>query len=193
MKDEWYIRAANEKWKASEVEIVPEDGNVVEKNEDGAWVQARVWIPRADVGVVIHGPCDLALYVEASVDTDDDLDALEKSIRRRLYKDTKCGIGFAFWGHTGIDKDGQRVTIGSPKGISVEGYCEGDVGDCEAHELEFPFLGVELDEAVERADQDGCDLWDETHGCECCGEPNEHGHIAVNPDCKECGGAGRVI
>jgi hypothetical protein len=43
------------------------------------------------------------------------------------------------------------------------------------------------------ADKDGCELWDETHGCDDCGEEDEFGNRPINPECVSCGGAGAVI
>lgn len=111
---------------------------------------------------------------DASVGATDEETA--KSIARRLYKDTRCGI--SFW------TDGATVV--------VSGYCEGVDVDCQNHELTFPFETEKFWEAVEEADKDGCEMWDMTHGCEKCGEEID-GHIPVNPGCKSCGGHGTVI
>ena len=91
---------------------------------------------------------------------------------RRLYKNTTCGIGFSY----------------GASGVVVVGYCEGTNGDCAPHRLSWGFTAEQFDEAVQRADQDGCDLWDATHGCDDCGCDG-----AVNPGCPTCGGQGVVI
>jgi len=120
---------------------------------------------------VIRNLSDLAARVGANRDT-------EKSIARRLFKDTECGI--SFWT--------------TQTGVGVAGYCEGDVGDCPSYTLDYPFTETEFEDAVEVADRDGCELWDETHGCAVCGE--EIGGrilIPVNPDCESCKGRGEPI
>lgn len=99
-----------------------------------------------------------------------------KSIARRLYKDTRCGI--SFW------TDGKVVVL--------SGYCEGTDAECPPREYTFPFEEKVFWEGVEAADQDGCDLWDQTHGCPECGDEID-GYIPVNPDCESCGGDGIVI
>jgi len=84
----------------------------------------------------------------------------EASISKRLFKDTRCGISFH------VDQGGPRV--------SVAGYAEG-AGDayCEPIRLTFPIDLGEFDAAVERADQEGCDLYDESH-CPNCGTETDY-------------------
>jgi hypothetical protein len=109
-----------------------------------------------------------------SMSSDSTFEELAKGIAHRLYKDTSCGIGFH-----------------APKGgksVIVSGYCEGTDAECQSRELVFPFTPEEFDAEVEAADQDGIDLWNETHGCERCGMGG-----VVNPDCKGCGGEGVII
>lgn len=96
----------------------------------------------------------------------------DAAIRRRLFKDTSCGIGFA----------------STETGIVVAGYCEGTDDCCPEHALDYPFTADAFDEAVKAADEDGCRLWDETHGCEDCGLDG-----AVNPECPTCKGEGEVL
>ena len=135
---------------------------------------------RADLGLpVINTIFDLAREVSAQRDGSEGEGAEEvgKSIARRLYKDTECGV--SFW------SDCERVV--------VTGYCEGSDWHIEGRELPFPFTPEEFWETVKAADQDGCDTWDETHGCDDCGTENEYGVISVNPDCKTCGGSGAIL
>ena len=90
---------------------------------------------------------DFALEVDAAHPT-------SESIARRLYKATECGICCYFPPDT------------FPLTVTLAGYCEGDVGDCEPHTLVAPFTKERLWEAVKQADQDGIDLWNDTHeGC----------------------------
>ena len=71
----------------------------------------------------------------------------------------------------------RRMDKGS---VSVAGYCEGTDGACAARTLAFPFTAAAFDAAVEAADRDGCDLWDDTHGCEACAE---HYGVPVEDEC----------
>ena len=103
---------------------------------------------------------DLAAHLGATRD-----DAA--SIARRLYKDTRCGISF--------------YVYECGRWVSVAGYAEGS-GDacCEPIEFCFPFDLSEFDKAVERADQEGCDLFDKFH-CHLCGGETDY----LSP-CDEC-------
>lgn len=122
---------------------------------------------------------DLAMVVEANHDrstgaTDTEI---EKSVARRLYKDTTCGI--SFW------TDGTEIVLC--------GYCEGTDWDLPGHVLTYPFTEAELWAAVAAADKDGCDAWDESHGCDSCGTENEYGVIPINPGCPSCKGEGVIL
>ena len=91
--------------------------------------------------------------------------------------------------------------------FSVSGYCEGTDIDCDLHRVLFPASAKKVDEAIHAADQDGCDLWMETHGCPKCHPDgwcdewgNEWSHEGdnwigqpVNPNCIECKGAGEAV
>ena len=104
-------------------------------------------------------------------------DNLAKRIAKRLFKDTRCGIGF-------YADDG---------GVTVAGYCEGTDADCPAHRLTYPFTAEAFDAACEEADQEGCDLWDETHGCDDCETTEVDGWKPVDPNCLSCEGSGAII
>jgi hypothetical protein len=99
------------------------------------------------------------------------------SISRRLYKDTTSGISFA----------------AGKFGVTLAGYCEGDVGDCPLHQLNWGFTTEQFDKAVEQADKDGCDLWNETHGCENCKTEEVDGQKPIDPRCESCHGDGQII
>jgi len=103
---------------------------------------------------------DLAAHLCAPRDT-------AASIAKRLFKDTRCGISFYAY------PDGHQAL--------VAGYAEG-AGDayCEPIILAFPIDLDEFDRAVEQADQEGCDLWDEHH-CHACGA--EKGY---EENCESC-------
>lgn len=109
-------------------------------------------------------------------------------VGRRLYKATECGIGFAF----------------RKGGIILAGYCEGTDRECPSYEMNYPFEANDFWKTVEQADKDGCELWNQTHGCEKCwpngtvddvGNTFEPGEIGgpVNPDCQNCQGFGIVL
>lgn len=101
----------------------------------------------------------------------------KESVARRLYKDTNCGIGF----HA------------DDKGVSVSGYCEGVDGDCPSYRLKWGFTEKEFDAQVEKADKDGCDMWDKTHGCDHCRTEEVNGYRPIDPKCPECHGGGQII
>lgn len=197
-----------------------------------------------DAKLPIRSIQELARLVEANRDegTEDDI---AKSISRRLFKATSCGISFYYsrpygleecprCGGTGsvkhvpeafddsienpIGEDGEpttipcscehgmiRVSCSDAPSICVSGYVEGWDGECPAHELRFPFTEEEFWAAVEAADQDGTEKWNETHGCpECypetnCQKCNGQGYLELDrsegyggffPCCPDCRGTG---
>ena len=91
--------------------------------------------------------------------------------------------------------------------FSVSGYCEGTDIDCARHLVRFPAESEKVDEAIAWADNDGVELWYQTHGCQKChpeGTCDEWGNSwspdgdnwvgqPVNPDCAECKGEGVVL
>ncbi len=84
-----------------------------------------------------------------------------KSVARRLYKDTECGISFN----------------AMEARVFLAGYAEGSDVDLPWYTLEYPFTAERFWGVVKQADQDGCDAWDEANdgGCE-------------NPECLDCYG-----
>jgi hypothetical protein len=139
---------------------------------------------------MIQSLLDLADHVSYGFDRDkDDVKVAERMVARSLFKYTSCGI--SFW-------------VPDEKTVGVAGYCEGSDIEHETHYLEYPFSVEDFDAAVGRADKDGCETWDATHGCESCnpdGSCDEWGNeIApgdfggpVNADCPECKGHGAVL
>lgn len=91
--------------------------------------------------------------------------------------------------------------------FSVAGYTEGTDRECTPHEVLLPCMTEEVDLAILVADQDGCDLWNETHGCYHCypeGYCDEVGNEwapdgdnwigqPINPECVTCQGLGTII
>jgi len=109
-----------------------------------------------------------------------DPNAFESQMARSLYKSTTCGISF--------------YSPESKREVHLSGYCEGTDRECQTYVLTFPFGKDDFWAAVEAAEKDGCALWDETHGCEECGEEeDENGNRAVNKKCKNCGGDGIIL
>ena len=115
-------------------------------------------------------------------------DRAHQLLEKSLFKYTSCGV--SFWR--------------TDNGVSVCGYCEGSDVHIEPHNLTFPFNRDEFSEAVEKADLDGCDAWNQTHGCEECspegglnqyGDEFQPGEVGgpVNPDCSGCKGHGIIL
>lgn len=130
---------------------------------------------------MINNIKELAAHFCAYCDT-------EASIQKRLFKDTECGVS------CGVDD----------KCFWVAGYCEGSDWEHETYRLEFPFTEEAIDKAIEKADQDGCETWNQTHGCEKChpdGSCDQWGNTfapgevggPIDPNCKECGGHGSIL
>ena len=104
-------------------------------------------------------------------------------VAQRLFKYTDCGVGFCY-----------KPPMGESYGYAVVvGYCEGVDAECPSHAWTFPFWPEEWDAAVGEADNEGCDLWNETHGCPECDPEHPAGARAINPKCETCGGGGEII
>jgi len=116
--------------------------------------------PHMEKGNRAFNIADLAQHLGATRDN-------ASSIAKRLFKDTRCGISFY------ASRDGA---------VSIAGFAEGS-GDayCEPIIFQFPIDLDEFDKGVERADQEGCDLFDEYH-CRHCGAETHY-----EDPCNECG------
>lgn len=66
-------------------------------------------------------------------------------IGRAVYKYTECGCVF-----------NETAT-----GVTVCGYAEGADAECVPIALDYPFTLEEWESALDQADEDGCDLWNE--------------------------------
>jgi hypothetical protein len=99
-------------------------------------------------------------------------------VEKATYKYTTCGA----W----ITQSSDGIKIGS----IVEGC---DQGTSE-YTLDYPF---EIDlfwDSLDKVDKEAEKIWDETHGCDDCGEENpETGYTAINYQCKTCNGEGAII
>lgn len=118
---------------------------------------------------MIHNLNDLARYLGEQADVE--------TIKRRLYKETVCGVGVV------IDESG----------FGVMGYCEGIDHHLPMHFLKWPFSEEDLEKAIDDADDDGGRLWDATHGCEDCRTYMVDGYKPIDPDCPSCGGSGTIL
>lgn len=105
-----------------------------------------------------------------------------ESISRAIYKGTDCGA----W----VD----ARTVDDKPGIGVGSIVEGVERTTETQELAFPFSDKQFWSAVAQVEKEAGEIWNETHGCEACGDEDpESGYRMVNPSCKECGGSGQVF
>lgn len=72
-------------------------------------------------------------------------------IARRVYKDTSCGVCY----------------LANENGVTLSGYAEGDQGQCPEYLLMWgKFNGEMFIQAMEEADRDGCERFDELNGGE---------------------------
>jgi len=134
---------------------------------------------------LIHSIQELAVKC---YDADEGIDAkdAESEVSCGVFKYTECGCSF----HHG---DGC---------VTVRGYCEGSDVAHRSYKLKFPFTKDQWWQALEDADSDGKQTWDNTHGCEhcwtdgCCnddGEELEFGGWPINPNCTKCEGEGVIL
>jgi hypothetical protein len=102
----------------------------------------------------------------------------EHSIRSLLYKHTPAGISCTF------EKDK----------LVIHSIVEGVEMYPESVYLHYPFTEKEFWDACDTVNEEACEIWDATHGCEACGEEDpETGWVRINPDCPECRGGGTII
>jgi hypothetical protein len=120
-------------------------------------------------------------------------------INRAVYKSTDCGaslslkpVGRAML-HNG---DAKWVTLPGSLAVeyvTVQSIVEGIEETTEAVEVKFPATQATLWAAMGEVERQASDLWNETHGCEDCGEENDIGYRTINPKCKACGGSGTTF
>jgi hypothetical protein len=87
------------------------------------------------------------LYAEIIGGQPKDADEAKARISKALFKGTECGIVF----HA------------DDRGIVVAGYAEGSDAECPTHRLDYPFTLQDFWAAAQVADDEGCELFDETH------------------------------
>jgi hypothetical protein len=126
-------------------------------------------------------------------------------IYRATYKASTCGVTVGFlidnkWVYCGdLPNEPLDETLRTHEitAASIGGYVEGWDGELEPITLTRKrggLLGVDdYWKAVEVADIEAGDVWNETHGCEDCGTPGEYGGNAINSACKTCGGQGVIL
>jgi len=117
---------------------------------------------------------DLAAHLCAANDT-------EKSIARRVYKSTSCGC-----------PAGVEVSEAGEIAFWVAGYCEGSDAEHPRYTVPFPCTKEQIDDAVDRAEKDGEDTWNATHGCDKCNTTDEGFGKPVDPYCPSCEGHGII-
>jgi len=92
------------------------------------------------------------LFKEVTSSSIDELGYKEcmAQISKVLFDNTDCGIYF----HS-VSEDGP---------IILAGRCLGVAGHCSPHELSYPFSSDDFWRIVNDADNDGVELWNDTHG-----------------------------
>ena len=86
---------------------------------------------------------------------------------------------------------GTRRHIG---GVTVGSIVEG-VDQCvEPRSLRYPFALDAFFAALDEVEAEADRIWEETHGCEECGEADpDTGYTPINPNCAHCHGAGTIL
>ena len=138
-------------------------------------------------------PMPIALAEYLLVDTPAHLftvDEIERWNRKHTPPTIGCSVEEKPWKEfnrswlesLGLDEQLLRVTIRGTsffltvrvkvaqmrQGLSVAGYCEGSDMDHSPHTVAFPCHEDEVYDAISKADKDGCETWDMTHGCIMC-------------------------
>lgn len=102
-------------------------------------------------------------------------------VHKAVFKGTSCGAYIE--------------PIAGNTGVAVGSIVEGVDWGTETHCLHYPFKESELWAALEKVEEEANEIWESTHGCDECGEPDEYngGHIHINPECPSCKGEGVII
>ena len=141
---------------------------------------------------VIYNRIQLAIAVIGTDKTDTTLGYVSEAdwparwarVKKAIYKGTSCG---AYIEPILDCTEGLGVAVGS----IVEGVDWGT----DTHCLHYPFKESELWAALEKVEAEANEIWESTHGCDECGEPDEYngGHIHINPECPSCKGDGVIF
>ena len=102
----------------------------------------------------------------------------ERKLNRAVFKYTECGASFY------VPEARDRVV--------VSGYVEGWDGECQPHELAFPFTIEAFEKALAECDDEADEVWTQTHGCGDCGDATD-GYVEINPNCASCKGEGVIL
>ena len=97
-------------------------------------------------------------------------------LKKYCFKYTQCGCS--------LEIDGT--------GVHVSGYVDGVDWEMPVHTLKWgEFAKKDFNMAVSRADEQGVDTWNDTHGCaDCGGEDPDTGYVPINEFCGSCDGEG---
>jgi len=136
-----------------------------------------------------------------SVVKDASRDGSLSGFARSVYRSTSTGVSVGFcvdgvWLYGGSLPSTPMLDLlktAQVTGFSATGYCEGVDCDPDPHFCDGKVVAADIWKAIDAAEQDGLNLWNDTHGCECCGPESESGFRAINPSCKACNGNGMVI
>ena len=129
---------------------------------------------------LIHNRFQLADVICANK-SNTDWPARWASVEKAIYKGTTCGAYIE--------------PIDGNIGVAVASIVEGVDWGTDTHCLHYPFKEPDLWSALEKVEAEANEIWESTHGCDECGEPDEYngGHIYINPECPSCKGDGVII
>ena len=117
---------------------------------------------------------DLAeMYGSSDASSNDDQAVITKGV----YKYTTCGAWIEF----------------TPTGVVVGSIVEGIEECTPSHTLDYPFSQEAFSAALTTVEEEAAELWDNSHGCDDCGDPNPNELTPINPDCETCGGEGVIM
>ena len=138
---------------------------------------------------VIYNRIQLAIAVIGTDKTDTTLGYVSEadwparwaSVEKAIFKGTNCGAYIE--------------PITGNTGVAVGSIVEGVDWGTDTHCLHYPFKESELWSALEKVEAEANEIWESTHGCDECGEPDEYngGHIHINPECPSCKGDGVIF
>ena len=138
---------------------------------------------------VIYNRIQLAIAVIGTDKTDTTLGYVSEAdwparwarVKKAIYKGTSCGAYIE--------------PITGNTGVAVGSIVEGVDWGTDTHCLHYPFKESDLWSALEKVEAEANEIWESTHGCDECGEPDEYngGHIHINPNCPSCKGDGVII
>ena len=143
---------------------------------------------------LIYNRMQLATAVIGADKNHTDWPARWASVEKAIYKGTKCGAYIEPIAGGFPSAIGTLLGETTP-GVMVGSIVEGVDWGTDTHCLHYPFKESELWAALDKVEAEANEIWESTHGCEDCGEPDEYngGHIYINPECPSCQGGGVII